>query len=467
MENCTSRQSNAASATTPSRRPLLFALLVAVTASLLCLALAGPASADDDDDDGGEFASRQVVVKFKPGTSNAAVAAFNRKYNTRTIQRLAGGGKIYLLRTPRGVDPARLAARMRNDSRVLYAEPNFRAGAPEGSRQHRANPGGIPDTTISDATQYENQYAVDSLNLTEAHATSRGAGTVVAVIDTGVQSGHEALAGKTTAGYDFVDMDRTPDDAGDGRDNDLDGETDEMVGHGTHVAGVIALAAPEAEIMPIRALDTEGRGTTFGIAKAIRYATRNGADVVNLSLGSSRETELLEDLIGDDDDDDGGAGRAVFVAAAGNDGTDEIQCPKSGSCRQQFPAAEDGALAVASVDDQMTKSDFSNFGGWLTVAAPGTDIHAPYPQDDYAVWSGTSMATPFVAGQAALVSSVVPRADASCVAGIIETTADRAALDAANPDYFGKLGSGHADAAASTDYAANRQNPCAGTGDDD
>ena len=463
MDRFTTRQYCSANAATPSRRLLLFGLLAAVTAALLCLSLAGPAGADDDDD-GGEFVSRQVVVKFKPGTTNAGVAAFNRKYDTRTIQRLPGGGRIYLLRAPKGVDPARLAARMRNDSRVLYAEPNFRAGAPEGSRQHRANPGGEPDVTASDPTQYESQYAVDNLNLTEAHGTSRGAGVVVAIIDTGVQSGHQALAGKTTAGYDFVDTDRTPDDVGDGRDNDSDGETDEMVGHGTHVAGIVALAAPEAKIMPVRALDTEGRGTNFGIAKAIRFATRNGADVVNLSLGSSGETELLEDLIGDDDDDD--AGSAVFVAAAGNDGTDNVQCPESGSCRPQFPAAEDGAIAVASVNGQKQRSDFSNFGGWLTVAAPGTDIHSPFPQDDYAVWSGTSMATPFVAGQAALVSAVEPRADASCVAGIIERTADKAALDASNPAFVGRLGSGHADAAASTDYAANATNPCAGTEDD-
>ena len=441
----------------PGYRILL--LLAATTmAALLCFLAGSPAAADDDDDDGGASISRQVVVSLKRG---AGVAAFNRKFQTRTLQKLPGDDDIYLLKTRKGVNPARLAARMRNDSRVLYAEPNFRTGSPEGTGRHRANPGGIPSPS-PDPVAYKSQYAVDNLNLTEAHATSRGAGAVVAVIDTGVQADHQELVGKMTAGYDFIDIDRTPDDVGDGRDNDLDGETDEMVGHGTHVAGIVALAAPEAKIMPIRALDTEGRGTTFGIAKAIRFATRNGADVASLSLGSSQETELLEDLIGDDDD----SGNTVFVAAAGNDGTDTIQCPANGSCRSQFPAAEDGAIAVASVDDQKRRSDFSNFGGWLTVAAPGTDIHSPFPQDDYAVWSGTSMATPFVAGQAALVSAVEPRADASCVAGIIETTADKAALDAANPTFVGKLGSGHADAAASTDYAANGQNPCAGMGDD-
>ena len=461
MENLSRQSRGPADRARPAQGPVLVALVAAAVAALLCLPPAGPAAAaDGDDDDGGEVISRQVVVKLKPGIS---VARFNKKFDTRTIQRLPGGEEIFLLKTRRGVDPARLAARMRKDSRVIYAEPNFKAGSPEGSKFHRARPGGTPDVTTSDLALYESQYAVDNLNLTEAHATSRGAGVVVAVIDTGVQSDHEVLDGKTAAGYDFVEMDRNPDDVGDDEDNDLDGEKDEMVGHGTHVAGIVALAAPDARIMPIRALDTEGRGTTFGIAKAIRYATRNGADVVNLSLGSSGETELLGDLIGDDDDD---ASDTVFVAAAGNDGTDGIQCPQNGSCSPQFPAAEEGAIAVASVDGQKRRSDFSNFGGWLTVAAPGSEIHSPFPPDDYATWSGTSMATPFVAGQAALVSAAAPGADASCVAGIIETTADRTALETANPTLIGKLGSGHADAAASTDYAANQRNPCAGTGDD-
>jgi subtilisin family serine protease len=421
----------------PSRAPVLVALVAAVLATLLCLSLADPAGADDD---GGYSVPRQVVVAFEPGVTRAGISNFNDKFNTRAIQGLPGADKIYLLRTRNGVNPARLAARMRSDARVVYAEPNFRAGSPEGSRRHRANPGGIPAPS-SDAAKYQEQYAVDNLNLTEAHQTSRGAGTVVAVIDTGVQSSHPELAGRTTAGYDFVDMDRNPADVGDGRDNDFDSEKDEMVGHGTHVAGIIALAAPEAKIMPIRALDSEGRGSTFLIARAITFATRNGADVINLSLGTSRETELLDDLA--DDDDDGGRD-PVFVAAAGNDD----------NAIEQHPAAEEDVVAVSSVDREKKKSDFANFSGndedWVTVAAPGTNVHAPFPQDRYAVWSGTSMATPFVAGQAALIRSVLPQADAECAVDVVGATAQ--SLDASDPTYGSRLG-GHADAGAAVEYA--------------
>lgn len=433
------RQSSSSRVERSFRRPLLV-VLIAAAAGLLCLFLAGPAGADDDDDDGGESVPRQVVVDLKPAVN---VGYINGKYGTRTISKLPGGENIYLLKTPKRTNPAKLAGRIRNDPRVLYAELNFRTGTPEGSRSHRARPGGTPEPT-SDPAAYRTQYAQDTLNLPEAHAGNRGEGVVVAVIDTGVQPDHPEFAGKMVAGYDFVDGDRDPADVGDGRDNDFDGETDEMVGHGTHVAGIVALAAPEAKIMPVRALDTEGRGTTFGIARAIKYATTNGADVVNLSLGSSRESDLLEDLIEEDDDDDGGSD-AVFVAAAGNDD----------NAIEQHPAAEDDAIAVASVDSAKKKSEFSNFGGsgdnkWVSVAAPGTDIHAPFPQGRYATWSGTSMATPFVAGQAALIRSVLPAADAECAVDMIGATAQP--LDDSDPTFASRLG-GHADAGAAVEYA--------------
>lgn len=434
-------------------RATLALLAAVVAAALTCVLFANPATADDDDDDGGEYVSRQVVVELKP---EGTVGYINRKYGTRTISKLPGGDKIYLLKTPRGANPAKLARRIAADGRVLYAEPNSRTGTPEGSARHKARPGGTPEPS-SDPTSYRSQYAVDALNLPEAHANNRGDGVVVAVIDTGVQADHPEFAGRVVAGHDFIDGDGDASDVGNGRDDDRDGTVDEMVGHGTHVAGTVALAAPEAEIMPIRALDTEGRGTAFGIAQAIRFATRNGADVVNLSLGSSRETELLESLIGgDDDDDDGGAGNAVFVAAAGNDGEDTIQCPENGSCRPQFPAAEEGAIAVASVDSQKEKSLFSSFGGWVTVAAPGTYINSPFPQDRYAAWSGTSMATPFVAGQAALIKGARPAAGASCVTGFIEQTSD----PLAEPG----LG-GYVDFVESVDRASDTTIPCPG-GDD-
>ena len=422
-----------------TRKRTLTTLIAAIFAALLCVTLAGPAGAADDDD-GGEFVSRQVVVKL---ASTAVISEINKKYGTTTIETLLGSSRIYLLRTPQNANPETLAERMESDTnrlrRVIYAEPNFRTELPEASRQHRARPGGEP-TLSSDPAQYRSQYAVDNLNLTEAHGVNRGAGSVVAVIDTGVQAGHPMLSGRLMAGYDFVGRDDNPADSGEGK----------LAGHGTHVAGIVALGAPDAKIMPIRALDPDGHGTTFQIAKAIRYAIRKDADVVNLSLGTSRETELLEDLIGDDDDDDGGSnGRdVIFVAAAGNDS----------DSKEQFPAAEEDAIAVTSVGQGKTRSGFANYGDWISISAPGSGIHSPFPENRYAMWDGTSMATPFVAAQAALIRGERPAASSECVIGIIQQTAQPLADN---------LGAGHADAGASTRYAANPANPCAGAGDDD
>lgn len=441
------RRADSAVARTPPWRAVLVALIAAVFAALLCSLLANPVSADDDDD-GGAFVPRQIVVKMKPAFN---IGYINTKYRTQTIQKLPGREKIYLLRTPPRTSPVRLANRIetREFKRVIYADPNFTAGSPEGSKRHKARPGGEP-TPSSDSTQYRSQYAVDNLNLPEAHGVNLGAGAVVAVIDTGVQVGHRELSSRlTTARYDFIDGDRTPYDVGNGRDDDRDGERDEMVGHGTHVAGIVALTAPGARIMPIRALDSEGRGTTFGVANAIRFAIENGADVVNLSLGSSQESDLLEDLIENDDDDR--EGRTTFVAAAGNDN----------NTVPQYPAAEDDdVIAVTAVDRTKKKAVFANYGTWVTIAAPGTDVYSPFPNHQYAAWSGTSMATPFVAGQAALIRGVRPNAPAECVTEIIGRTAQP--LAASDPTYGTRLG-GHADAGASTVYASS--NPCP-AGDD-
>jgi subtilisin family serine protease len=434
-----------------SRRLIPMVLLAALLLAVASVPWVASAHADDDDG-AGEFVPRQVVVKLKPGVK---IGAINEKYRTKTIERLLGSKGIYLLRTPRGKNPATLAERMQNDQRIIYAEPNFKTASPEGDFRHRARPGGEPSAPSSDSGPYSDQYAIGALNLADAHNVTGGGGSVVAVIDTGVQLDHPELRdGLTEARYDFIADDRVPADGANGLDDDGDGEADELTGHGTHVAGIVKLAAPETRIMPLRALNSDGWGNIFVLAEAINYAARNSADVVNLSLSSSGQSELLEDLIGDDDDDDSDGQDMVFVAAAGND-NDSLP---------QYPAAEEGAIAVTSVDQEKKKSDFANYGPWVTIAAPGTDIYSLFPTGQYAMWSGTSMATPFVASQAALIRSLQPPASSRCVTTIIRTTAQ--SLTTSDPTYASQLGSGHADVGASTQYAANPSNPCPAGGDD-
>ena len=426
--------------------PALATLLLAV---VCLLAWPGPVQAQEAND---TFVEGEVVVKLDRN-SNTTIERINSEYGTRTKQALLENcstcAKIYLLEITDGSGTEAKVAEMEGDPRLGYAEPNVIVEAPEGDPRWSAYGGSDPNLA-SDSTEYSNQYAIGALKLPQAHGMNRGRGSVVAVLDTGVQLDHPELSGSLTAArYDFADDDQTPADEPNGADDDGDGETDEQTGHGTHVAGIVHLAAPEARIMPLRVLDSDGIGNTFLVAEAVQYAVRNGADVVNLSLGSRQESELLEDLTEDlareDDDDenerdDDDAVRGVpregvaVVGAAGN----------TNSSGLRYPAAGEGAIAVASVNAQKVKSGFSNFGPWVDVAAPGEGIHSTFPESRYASWEGTSMATPFVAGQAALIRGVRPKMPAGdgpgTVGGVIKNTA--------RPLSSSNIG-GHADANAS------------------
>jgi subtilisin family serine protease len=239
---------------------------------------------------------------------------------------------------------------------------------------------------------YLGQNAAQALNLPRAHQFGRGAGVVVAVIDTGV-SPHPDLLPNLMPGYDFVEGDADPSDARNGLDDNGNGRVDEVFGHGTHVAGVIKLVAPDARIMPLRVLDADGSGLMLDVAQAFAYAINNGAHVINLSLGSQAPSALLEDLV-----QQAAARNIIVVASAGNLADD----------REQYPAASSCAIGVISVDVVDNVSAFSNYGKWVDFSAPGEAIYSTFPPNGYAHWSGTSMATPFVAGQAAILRGIAP-----------------------------------------------------------
>lgn len=355
----------------------------------------------------------EVVVKLDTQQAGATITAINQTYNTTTIRPLSLSRAIYLLQAPPGTDIDQLAATMTNDSRIFYAEPNRPTDAPEAIGRETFVWGGQDDGP------YNTQYAQEMLGLPAAHALSQGAGMVVAVIDTGVQLNHPDLAPHLTAArIDFVDGDDVPEDEfGDG-DN-------YGAGHGTHVAGIVRLVAPQAQIMPIRVLDTDGRGYSATVAEAILFALENGANVINLSLGMPYESDLLEDII-----EEAAEEGVVVVAAAGN----------LNSTQKQYPAATECVLSVTAVDPDRVKADFANFGSWLLLSAPGVGIHSTLPVDGYGSWSGTSMAAPFVAGQAALLLSMNPNLNVVQVADLMGGTA--VDLNPFNPGYPNQLGVG-------------------------
>lgn len=388
-------------------------LILGLGMLMLISSLLSPAHATDNND----IVSNQIIVKLNP-LSGATIQDINKTYNTTTLNTLAPELGIYLLQVAAGHDSNTLLTQMLLDTRLLYAELHYIGEAPEGNPRNISAWGGFDDTL------YRQQDALTQLGVPKAHSISRGAGVIVAVIDTGIQLDHPALKQSIlTSGYDFVDGDTVPDDSGNAIDDDGDGTIDEMLGHGTHVAGIIHLIAPEAQIMPIRVLNSDGYGQFFALSESIDYAVAHGADVINLSLGTSYHSDMLEEAI-----QHATRQGVVVVAAAGNLNTDT----------QQYPAAEDCSLSVTSLNQNDVKSSFANYGSWIVLSAPGEGIYSAFPGNGYASWSGTSMAAPFVAGQAALLRAVAPTANVHQIAALMFDTGKN--TDAQNTQFKGHLG---------------------------
>ncbi len=366
-----------------------------------------------------DFMPEQVVMKLHAASDLEEVAADHALDPTPLDQ--FGTRPIYLMRILDGASPLDRTVGLSADPRILYAEPNFIGRAPEGQQR-------VSWAKGDESSRYQEQWAVSMIRLPEAHTISRGAGVTVAVLDTGVDVTHPAFEGRLVNGYDFVDWDADPSEVGSPEEN-------HVYGHGTHVAGLVALVAPEAKIMPIRVLDEEGVGNIWVLAEAMAYAmnpdgditTADGADVINLSLGTDHPTNLLAEIENDvscSDDDEGddecladqNHHGAVVAVAAGNDGLGD----------PEYPAAESvsSVLAVGASTSEDELASFSNHGSWVHVVAPGDALLSTVPGGGYAFWGGTSTAAPLVAGQAALIRAANPAlAPALVVQKIKETSA--------------------------------------------
>lgn len=355
----------------------------------------------------------QLLIQLNPLFA-ATVDDINATYGTMTLRQLTAVNDLYLLQTPPGADPKELAETMTLDLRLLFAEPNYLSEIPEAIGSSAWVWGG------ENEAPYGDQVAAKLLNLTPAHALSTGSGTIVAIVDTGVDLDHPALAAAITAGYDFVDGDDDPDDELNG-----DPSRGKVGGHGTHIAGIVHLVAPDARIMPLRVLGTDGQGDAFRVAEAVLFAVNNGANVINLSLGMASHSDTLKTAVRYATERG-----VVVVGAAGNLGNKE----------KQHPAATQCVLGVTAIDATRQKADFANYGSWVAYAAPGEAIYSAFPSGSYAWWSGTSMAAPFVAGQAALLRQLDQSINARDIALLIAHTSEN--LDTLNPDFAGNLGAG-------------------------
>lgn len=344
----------------------------------------GPGSGDDD------HAPRRLVLALAPGADAEAVAA-SLGYELKEDH-----GTFIVVETPEGRegfedDDAAFAHDSEPD--VISAEPDALLGAPEGTQSNALILG-----SEYGRADFANQPALASIRAAAAQRRASGAGVVVAVLDTGVDAAHEALAGHVLAGRDFVSGDDDPSEETNGIDDDGDGATDEGFGHGTFVAGLVLAVAPEAQVLPVRVLDTDARGTASGIAAAIEWAVAQGADVVNLSLATGARSGVLADAVRY------ALGNGAVVVAATGNGADPAAVA--------FPAAVGGVVAVTSTDASGAPADFANGGTATTLAAPGDALLGPVPPNaqgaSYGVWSGTSFSSALASGGAALLLDANP-----------------------------------------------------------
>lgn len=228
-------------------------------------------------------------------------------------------------------------------------------------------------------------WGVSLVQAPQLWSETKGEGMKIAVLDTGVDKDHPDLKPNIKKGMNFTSSNRL-----DYRDRQ---------GHGTHCAGIIAGCdneigvvgvAPKAELYIAKVLGDDGSGTIAGIVKGIEWAISERVDIISMSLGASRDPgSVLHNAIKR-------ARKAgiIIVGATGNENT-----------HVGWPAAYDEVIAVGAIGQDLERADFSNFGKEVAIAAPGVDILSTYPTNQYAKLSGTSMATPMVAGVVALAQA--------------------------------------------------------------
>jgi thermitase len=367
-----------------TRRKWLIVPLLALLALVFATAVVGASPAPQAGPP--DFVEGEILVKFKPGTPGALVSDTHRQ-NGAQVKEVIPGIDVQVLGVPAGQEHARVAAYSRNPN-VLFAEVNgFYYVVWSPNDQH-----------------YGSQWQYTTIQAPEAWDLHKGINTVrVAVLDTGIDRSHQDLQGKVVNAVNFT----------------TSRFVDDRHGHGTHVAGSVSAAtnnsigvagtAPFVKLDSVKVLSDTGSGSWSGIANGIMWAADHGSKVINLSLGGTSSSSTLENAV----NYAWGKG-VVVVAAAGNNGNTTLF----------YPAAYGNVIAVAATNSSDSKASWSNYGTWVDVAAPGVNILSTVMGNKYEAWGGTSMASPHVAGLAALLFSAKPGATAGEVRSLIQNNAD-------------------------------------------
>jgi serine protease len=377
----------------------------------------------------------EVIVKFYPSVTDAKKNEIKVRYDLekKKDSYKKGAFTVYKHRNPQAI-----LSQLKHEAGVIYAEQNGYVYAVM-----------TPDDDFYDPYQWN----MTRIGMEEAWDISTGNGAIVAIIDTGVKQSLADLAETNfIAGYDFVNNDDNPtDDAG----------------HGSHVCGTVAQStnnngigvagiAYNSTIMPVKVLNSKGSGTWDQVADGIRYAADNGADIINLSLGGTVDGTTLENAVNYAWDNG-----VVVVCAAGN----------SNSSAPYYPAYYANSIAVTATNYLDEKASYSNYGSWVDMSAPGGDSNdyngdgygdgilqntfSRRSGDGYYFYTGTSMASPHVAGVAALVKACNPSLTNADVRTILETTAE----DIGKLEWDQYFGNGIVDAFAAALQACGGNQP--------
>ncbi|HVK59199.1 MAG TPA: S8 family peptidase, partial [Candidatus Kapabacteria bacterium] len=364
---------------------------------------------------------RELIVKFRAGTTteektsalrNAArVKSFAGKGRMRAAGAQGVGG-INRLEVREGMEVDAELARLRINPAVEYVEPNYPIKLFTSTNE----------LVLPNDFEFSKMYALHNLGSTEwatnadvsapeAWAFTTGSKSViVAVVDTGIDYLHDDLKENLWLNQGEI--------ASNGVDDDGNGYVDDVIGydfvwnesdpfddnqHGTHVAGTIGAKGNngigtvgvcwDVSLMALKAFDQDGNGTVGDAIAAITYAVENGARIINASWGLNDRSRALEEVT-----QFAAKAGVLIIAAAGNDRSED----------PSYPASFETVLSVAATDAKDERADFSNFGQYVDVAAPGANVLSTLPENGYGYLSGTSMAAPHVSGMAALVLSRFP-----------------------------------------------------------
>ncbi|MBU8907793.1 S8 family peptidase [Desertibacillus haloalkaliphilus] len=369
------------------------------------------ASDDEETDKERDYQEHEAVVKFNDETE---VKQWINAQSTITIKK---DSDPYLVLRDETKSTADLIELLSADEAIEFVEPNYVISKQGTASSYRRHSSPLPN----DEFFATHQWNLSQIQAEEGWDMSIGdEDVIIAILDTGVDPDHQDLKEKVLDGY-----------------NSFDGSSDyyDSHGHGTHVAGIAAAITNNINgiagvswnnpILPVKVLDDDGEGTSFEVARGIRWATNQGAKVINMSLGDYYDSFILHDAIRYADRND-----VVLIAASGNDNVDD----------PMYPSEYEEVLTVAAVDHNRDRALFSNYGHHVDVTAPGEHIPSTFPNNNYVIMSGTSMAAPHVAGLAGLIRSIQPELTNSEVYQLIRETSEDLGPKGLDPYYgYGEI----------------------------